>query len=55
MKTTILIASLLFMASTATFGEPSKGLPFINDNFDNALVEAKRRNVPLFVDVWAPW
>lgn len=55
MKTTILVAILLFMVSTATSGKPSKGLPFINDDFQNALGQAKQRNIPLFVDVWAPW
>ena len=55
MRTTILIATLLLMLSSATFGATSKGLPFINDNFEKALAEAKQRHVPLFVDVWAPW
>jgi hypothetical protein len=30
-------------------------LPFVNDNYDQALAEAKQRKLPLFVDVWAPW
>ena len=55
MRTTILIAILLFMLSTTTFGKTAKRLPFINDNFEKALVEAKQRRVALFVDVWAPW
>ena len=55
MRNTILIASLLLMSTSITFGKTPKGLPFINDNFQKALVEAKQRNVALFVDVWAPW
>jgi hypothetical protein len=31
------------------------GLPFIQDNYGAALSEAKQRNVPIFVEVWAPW
>ena len=30
-------------------------LPIINDNYALARREAIRRDVPLFVDVWAPW
>ena len=55
MRNTILVATLLFMLSSTAFGKTSKGLPFINDDFEKALLEAKHRNVPLFVDVWAPW
>ena len=55
MKNTILIASLLLMLSNTALGKTSKPLPFINDNFEKALGQAKQRDVPLFVDVWAPW
>jgi hypothetical protein len=52
MKTNVIIAILLLTLSNATFGTSSKRLPFIDDDFAKALKEAKRRNVPLFVDVW---
>jgi len=55
MKIKVVITILLLMYSGATFGKTSRGLPFINNNFDKALLEAKQRNVPLFIDVWAPW
>ena len=55
MRTRLVIAIILLTLSSSTFGATSKGLPFINDNFEKALAEAKQRNVPLFVDVWAPW
>ena len=55
MKAKLVTAILVLMFSSATFARTSRGLPFINNNFETALVEAKRRNVPLFVDVWAPW
>jgi len=55
MKTKLLIAGLLLMLSMPVAGRASKGLPFINDDFEKAMAEAKQRNLPLFVDVWAPW
>jgi hypothetical protein len=30
-------------------------LPFIDDDYPRALAEAKARNVPLFIETWAPW
>jgi hypothetical protein len=30
-------------------------LPFIDDEYERALSEAKAKGVPLFVDTWAPW
>ncbi len=30
-------------------------LPFIDDDLPRALAEAKRRDLPLFVESWAPW
>ena len=30
-------------------------LPFIDNDYAKALAQAKKRNVPIFVDAWAPW
>jgi hypothetical protein len=30
-------------------------LPFIENDYSKALARAKTKNVPLFVDAWAPW
>jgi hypothetical protein len=30
-------------------------LPFIEDDLDRALAEAKQRDLPLFIESWAPW
>ena len=54
MKTRLVIA-IIILLSSSTLGATSKGLPFINDNFVKALTEARQRNVPMFVEVWAPW
>jgi hypothetical protein len=43
---------LLLMAVPALAKEV---LPFIDNDYSKALAEAKRKNVPMFVDAWAPW
>ena len=30
-------------------------LPFIHDDYAGALAQARQKQLPLFVDVWAPW
>ena len=30
-------------------------LPFLSDDYDRAVAEAKSRQVPIFVESWAPW
>jgi hypothetical protein len=30
-------------------------LPFIEDDYGRGLAEARARNLPLFIEVWAPW
>ena len=39
----------------ATPPEAGPVLPFVENDYAAALAQAKERNVPLFVDVWAPW
>ena len=52
MKRFLVIALLLFcLAPLVT----ASGLPFLNDNYPLALSQAKQRDLPLFVEVWAPW
>ena len=45
----------LFVLCVAPVAVATAGLPFIQDNYGAALSEAKQRNVPIFVEVWAPW
>jgi hypothetical protein len=55
MKTQIAIALLLMILANTSLSKANHELPFINDDFQKALTQAKQRNLPLFVDVWAPW
>jgi hypothetical protein len=44
---------VLLLAATPAF--PKEVLPFIDNDYATALAEAKKKNVPIFVDAWAPW
>ena len=46
---------LLILLLTATPALAKEVLPFIDNDYSKALAEAKRKNVPMFVDAWAPW
>jgi hypothetical protein len=48
---------LLSLGCAASSVKPASAelLPFIEDDYPRALAEAKARQVPLFVDGWAPW
>jgi hypothetical protein len=54
---TVLLALLLAAPAAAgpASGAAAKGLPFVADDYAAALAQARARNVPLVVDVWAPW
>lgn len=45
---------LLLFAGTAGSAATS-ALPFIEDDYTKALAEARSRQVPLFIEAWAPW
>ena len=32
-----------------------KALPFVSDDYSSALAQARERQLPLFVEAWAPW
>jgi len=50
MKKLLLVALLIAAPAVA-----KEVLPFIDNDYSKALAQAKKRNVPLFVDAWAPW
>lgn len=41
----------LLVAATAARAE----LPFIENDYRTALARASAKNVPIFVEAWAPW
>lgn len=41
--------------ATAAAVHEGAPLPFLEDDYDRALTEAKAKGLPLFVDIWAPW
>jgi len=46
---------LLLLLLTAVPAVATEVLPFIDNNYSKALAKAKRKNLPVFVDAWAPW
>ena len=46
---------LLILLLSAVPALAKEVLPFIDNDYSKALAEAKRKNVPVFVDAWAPW
>jgi hypothetical protein len=47
----ILAAALLLAATPGVAADQGH----VEDDYGRAVAEAKARNVPLVVDVWAPW
>ena len=47
------LIAVLVAVSAPLFAASS--LPFVEDDYARALADARARNVPLVVDVWAPW
>ena len=47
----VVVASIGFGA----FAEPAQILPFIEDDYAQALAQARAKHVPIFVEAWAPW
>jgi len=47
---------LLLLLLLAAFPAIAKEVvPFIDNDYAKALAQAKKKNVPIFVDAWAPW
>jgi hypothetical protein len=41
--------------SAATNGQRKPALPFIENDYPKALVEARAKKLPIFAEAWAPW
>jgi hypothetical protein len=50
-----MMRKLLFAALLAASALPAIALPFIEDDYTKALVRARTKHVPIFVEAWAPW
>lgn len=50
MKRFLQLAALALLAMNA-----AAALPFIEDDYQKAVARAKAKNVPIFVEAWAPW
>jgi hypothetical protein len=55
MKFKLLTGIIFLVFAGAGSGATAAGLPFIHDNYPQALAEAKQRKLPIFVECWAPW
>jgi hypothetical protein len=50
-----LSAMILICLCTPAAWAQKASLPFIEDDYAQALAQGRQRNLPLFVEVWAPW
>lgn len=56
LASSVLLLSLACASQRASAPEaPAEALPFIENDYARALADARARNVPVFVDAWAPW
>lgn len=50
----IVLPALFLLLSSIAVAE-SSGLPFIHDDYGKAVVQARQRKLPIFIEVSAPW
>ena len=52
-----LLAALAAVSALAGAAPAEKRgpLPFIEDNYAEALAQARAKKLPIFVEAWAPW
>jgi len=46
---------LMLLTLLALTALNARALPFIDDDYAKATALAKAKNVPIFVEAWAPW
>ena len=49
------LATAVLLLSLAQLARASEAVPFVNDDYTKALALAKTKNLPVFVEAWAPW
>jgi hypothetical protein len=59
MKRPLPVALALTLGAVALAGgaerDDMRPLPFQSDDYSRALAEARTRDLPLFIEAWAPW
>jgi hypothetical protein len=50
-----MLATAALLLALAPASAHKTSLPFIEDDYGRALAEARTRNLPLFIEAWAPW
>jgi hypothetical protein len=53
--TIVALALTLALGGATQPAGHAPAVPFIEDDYEAALAEARRRDVPVFVEAWAPW
>ena len=51
----LLAASAAAVVRADAPATPKFAVPFIEDDYPRALQQAREKNVPIFVENWAPW
>ena len=54
MKLKTAVAAIVLLATTA-ISNAKEVLPFVENDYAKAVARAKSKDLPLFVDAWAPW
>jgi hypothetical protein len=49
------ISQLILTALLAVTASAAETLPFVKDDFAKAVALSKAKNIPIFVEAWAPW
>ena len=55
MRKQLATCAILLLLCPWVMAATKPALPFIDDDYAKALSEARQKNLPLFVEVWAPW
>jgi len=58
LRTSIAVGTMLLLAcapSRESKPPAPAGLPFLADDYPSALALARERDLPLFIESWAPW
>jgi hypothetical protein len=51
----VLVLAACGTPAASAAGGGSTGLPFVENDYDKALAQARSQKLPLFVEAWAPW